>query len=134
MKAHLGKASIAGQYAASSRTWKRRFKESHSTLMDIYNGDDSVLQQCDMNPVCSHFIVIEGLNHTKCKISKGAGVSFRASFVECTVAKLPSVVVQALSTSQETHSFHELADVARRKLPLVLLDCRERWPLIFHVS
>ena len=83
-----------------------------------------------MNPVCSHFIVIEGLNHTKCKISKGAGVSFRASFVECTVAKLPSVVVQALSTSQETHSFHELADVARRKLPLVLLDCRERWPLL----
>ena len=57
--------------------------------MHIYNGDDSVLQQCDI--VCSHFIVIEGLNHTK-KKSKGAG-----SFVECTVAKLPSV--QALSTS-----------------------------------
>ena len=52
---------------ASTRHHQRhgKFSESHSTLMDIHNGDDSKLQRCDMNPVCSHFIVIEGLNHTK---------------------------------------------------------------------
>jgi hypothetical protein len=118
--------SYAGQYASASKSWSRRFSEIHSTMMDIHENHMERLQQTDMNPACSHFIVFEGLDTVEHKVSREAGFSFKATFVECTVAKLPSVVVQA----QRWASVTQLADVARRKIPLILLDSRERWPLL----
>ena len=126
-KAH-NSASKAGQYATQSRTWRAKFPEIHDTLMDIYDGNQTLLQQCDINTCCSHLVVFEGMDHQKSKLNHAARIAFTNTFVEYIAAKLPSVVIQSHKTKRS--SMCGLADIARREVPIIILDPRERWPAL----
>ena len=126
-KAH-NSGTKAGQYATQSRTWKSKFHEIDDTLMEIYDGNRSLLQQCDINTCCSHLVVFEGMDHKKNKLNHAARIAFTNTFVEYIAAKLPSVVIQSHKTKRS--SFCGLADIARREVPIIILDPRERWPAL----
>ena len=125
-KAHEANNTIAGQYAAESKTWSRRFGDIHSIL--ISRGQEIAdMQQCDMNSACTHMILFESINVETQKIESKPRQSFENTFIESLVQKLPSIVIQAQSIDANVKT---LADICRRKIPLLLLDSRERWPLL----
>jgi hypothetical protein len=126
-KAHEGSKTVAGQYAAQSKTWSRRFSDLHDCMVAIQGEDMSKLQQCDMNSACTHMIVFETLDMVKQCWNATARKSFENTFIECMTRKLPSIVIQAQRCDG---GIQQLGDIVRRNIPLLLLDSRERWPLI----
>eukprot|EP00942_MAST-04A_sp_MAST-4A-sp1_P012913 g12913.t1 len=125
-KAHEGSHSIAGQIAAQSKTWGRRFSDVHDCLITI-DPDINDFQQCDLNSACTHLIVFETLNLEQQRWDTAARISFENTFVECMIQKLPSIVIQGQNSDI---GIQNLGDIVRRKIPLLLLDSRERWPHI----
>merc|ERR1719506_484010 len=93
-KAHKP-GSNAGQYAEQSRSWGPKLGEIHNTLMEIYDGNETMIQQCDINTCCSHLVVFEGMDHAKCKLNFASRIAFTNTFIEYIAGKLPSVVIQS---------------------------------------
>jgi hypothetical protein len=125
-KAHEGRLSIAGQYAAQSKSWGRRFKDLHECMLSL-DGSIEAMQQCDMNSACTHMICFETIDLERQKWDIKPRASFENTFIECLMQKLPSIVIQAQTADIGVGT---LADIVRRKIPLLLLDSRERWPLV----
>jgi hypothetical protein len=121
-------SSKSGQYRSQSKSWSAKFAQIDETLMDVYDGNQTLLQQCDINTCCSHLVVFEGMDHEKATLNHAARIAFTNTFVEYIAAKLPSVVIQSHKTKRS--SFCGLADIARREVPIILLDPRERWPAL----
>ena len=128
-KAHAGSRSIAGQFASQSKSWSRKFNDIHGLITGGTGGDDAIasMQQCDINSSCTHFICFEAIDWQNGKIDDKPRFAFENTFVECTVSHLPSIVIQSHNAE---HATTELADIIRRKIPLLVLDARERWPLL----
>jgi hypothetical protein len=129
-RAHEGLSSIAGQFAAQSKTWSRRFSDIHSCMVNMMGGGDeslSKMQQVDMNSACTHMICFETLNLKTQKWDSKPRKSFENTFIESLTQRLPSIVIQAQTADQ---GITNLGDIVRRKIPLLLLDNRERWPLL----
>ena len=126
-----GSTSCAGQYARRSKQWRRKFQDIHSIVLASVNNIEDHCQQCDINSVCSHVILFEGINQTIDKLDNKPRFNFENTFVECLVGKLPSIVIQShRSGFGQSGALITPADVVRRKIPFLFLDPRERWPLL----
>ena len=137
-----GSKSIAAQYLRASNNWSRRNKEieevfsiRHTNTYGKQNYEKNLNnQQCDINSVCTHVILFEAIEERK-RHRNAANTQrekdnrsrpFMSCILERLVATLPSLAIQA----QGYEDLDVLADIVNRKIPLLLLDSRERWPLV----
>ena len=135
--------SVASQYLTASNNWQRRKKQIHEVYGSGTAGQEEkdkekdpfdlnlTNQCCDINDVCTHVILFECIEErTKKKITTLERENVYAPFLSCMlerlVATLPSLAIQA----QGYEDLDTLADLVNRKIPLLLLDSRERWPLV----
>ena len=83
---------------------------------------------CDLNSVCTHIILFEGIDD-RINVLKDRSKSFMNTFLEHLVTSLPSLAIQA----QKYESVSTLSDIVSRKIPLLLLDSRERWVSVLYI-
>ena len=113
-------SSIARQFLVNSKTWSRRIDD-----VDDIVSKEKVLQAVDIIPACTHVIIVESLDLELREIFEPPKVNFENTLVESLVNVFPSVCIYMHGGVRIT----DIADIVRRKIPVIMLDSRDRWPL-----
>lgn len=125
------RGSLACQIAKQSQSWRNRLNFTSQFWKTINGG---VLQQCDLSPAASRYIVFESIDEARDEVTGGfdvkhskKNVSLRASFetvfLQMMTRKLPSIAIQSHYINK---GLQYLVDLASRNIPVLLLDTRER--------
>ena len=105
-----------------------RGSESYSYRMEAITmhemRDETELENRDLNPVCSHYIIVEGIDFSvvPSKADRGALYKFSNMFIKVLGDSLPSI---AIATARSL-PYQTLNTMAKNGVPLLLLDLRQR--------
>lgn len=125
------RGSLACQIAKQSQSWRNRMNFTSQFWKSI---DGGVLQQCDLSPAASRYIVFESIDEAKdentghfdikhSKKNTSLRGSFETVFLQMMTRKLPSIAIQSHRINK---GVQYLCDLASRNIPVLLLDTRER--------
>jgi hypothetical protein len=122
---------IAGDIARKCGAWRSRLP----IISEHYaKRDASEWSTCDLTSAATHFIIFEALDpkDNRGVDSRGASKTFRNLFTSVISANLPSIIIASCGdqtiydTTGKSSNGLQFADLARRQIPILLLDVRMR--------
>ena len=109
-----------GQVSSMSDVYSERL----NAIMQHETRDETELETRDLNPVCSHYVIVEGINFGvyPSKADRGALYKFSNTFLEVLSSSLPSIAI----ASARSLPYQTLNIMAKSGIPLLTLDFRQR--------
>ena len=118
---------LAGQVRDSSTTWKGRSDACHLVYKNVHGENLEEAECLDVNSACTVYVIFEGIDFENSKESFDSCTSFDNSFMASMIRAVPTVCI---STQLPDMELTDLVDLVYRGVPVLLLDARERWPLL----
>jgi len=119
--------SLAGELLRCSSMWGKR-RAALVRFMEARNKPLDQCQQLDLSRSASHLIIFESIDFSYVgapagRSSYGAQMNFMSLFLGQLNQKFPSILIQAYHADM---GINQLAEHVRKKVPVFLLDTRER--------